>query len=90
MWEALAPVFGISVVALAVTTAVVLRGPLGKAIAERLAGRGAGHEDAHELEVLRTDLSDLRGQLSEVQERLDFAERLLTQQREAARLEGPA
>lgn len=33
---------------------------------------------SHEVEELRQDLQQVRGELAEVQERLDFAERLLT------------
>ncbi len=35
------------------------------------------------VDALRDDLDDTRGQLAEVQERLDFAERLLTAGRES-------
>jgi Tfp pilus assembly protein PilO len=47
--------------------------PIGKAIANRIRGQGEIHTDP---EVL-AELDDLRAQLSEVQERLDFAERML-------------
>jgi hypothetical protein len=47
--------------------------PIGKAIANRIRGAGEVHTDP---EVL-AELDDLRAQLSEVQERLDFAERML-------------
>ena len=87
MWEALAPVFGISIVALTATVAVVLRGPLGKAIAQRIAGRRDGEG---EVDRLRAELDQLRGVVGELEERLDFAERLLAQQREAGRLPGGA
>ena len=40
------------------------------------------------LEVLEAEVSNVRGQLSEIQERLDFAERLLAQGAEARRV-GP-
>ena len=39
--------------------------------------RGGDPELGLELDALREDLNDTRAQLSEVQERLDFAERLL-------------
>lgn len=41
----------------------------------RLEGLGGGSRE--ELEALRGDMDDLRRELSEVHERLDFAERLL-------------
>jgi hypothetical protein len=47
--------------------------PIGKAIANRIRGQGEIHTDPAVLE----ELDDLRAQLSEVQERLDFAERML-------------
>jgi len=48
--------------------------PIGKAIAERIRGRATSFDT--DPEVL-AEIDDLRAQLSEVQERLDFAERLL-------------
>jgi hypothetical protein len=41
-----------------------------------------------EITVLREEVGDLRRELSDVQERLDFAERLLSRTREAERLPG--
>ncbi len=40
--------------------------------------RGSDPELGPEVDALRDDLDDTRAQLSEVQERLDFAERVLT------------
>jgi hypothetical protein len=78
---------------LMVTTGVtlILRGPLGKALARRLEGRGAGPDDntVAELAELRERLQELeeqQGRIHELEERLDFAERLLAQQREQPRL----
>jgi Tfp pilus assembly protein PilO len=50
--------------------------PIGKAIAERIRGRRPEQETDPEI---LAELDDLRAQLSEVHERLDFAERLLPQ-----------
>lgn len=58
---------------------LVLRGPLGKALAERLAGRGRDDEQVREL---RAELDDVRAELTNVHERLDFAERLLAKSRD--------
>jgi hypothetical protein len=41
-----------------------------------------------EIAVLRDDVGDLRRELGDLQERMDFAERLLSQAREAERLPG--
>lgn len=51
---------------------------------------GAGGEQvahlAEQVDTLRGDLADTRADLAEVHERLDFAERLLTQARDEGRL----
>ncbi|HEX9894295.1 MAG TPA: hypothetical protein VGA78_10250 [Gemmatimonadales bacterium] len=67
----------------AVSAAVILRGPLGKAIARRLEGPAAGPGD----EVFG-ELDDLRNRVSELEERQDFTERLLTQARDGGHLAG--
>jgi hypothetical protein len=71
--------------------AVVLRGPLGKALAERiagrhLAGRGPDSEQTELLERTAAELDEVRHRLAELEERQDFAERLLARQ-DATRLE---
>jgi hypothetical protein len=63
----------------------VLRGPFGTAIAERIRG-SAGAAPSE----LVAEVDQLRGRLAEVEERLDFAERLLAQAREADQLLGGA
>jgi predicted nuclease with TOPRIM domain len=47
-------------------------------------------ETEAEITLLREEVGDLRRELSDVQERLDFAERLLSRTREAERLPGGA
>ena len=80
------PMIGILVpITLFISVAVVLilRGPVGKALAERIGGRSieasqeteALHAD---VDALRDDLNDTRAMVADMQERLDFAERLLT------------
>jgi ubiquinone biosynthesis protein UbiJ len=61
----------------------VLR-PVAAALAKRIAGehRRPGPEPG-EIEDLRADLDQVRRELGEMAERLDFAERLLAQQRNA-------
>lgn len=79
--------FAVSIVFLSVAAMFVLRGPLGRALAERIAGR---HQDQlAEDETLRLDLDHTKHRLAEVEERLDFAERLLTKQRDAERVAPP-
>ena len=61
--------------------------------ADRLLGRRASTRDLAEMveQVQRrlAELDDLRKRLDEVEERLDFAERLLAKQREGERLAPP-
>jgi hypothetical protein len=71
-----------------IAAVIVLRGPLGKALARRLEG-GPGSSPAALEEVtgpLVAHIDELRGRLAELEERVDFAERLLTQQRETHQL----
>jgi hypothetical protein len=73
-------------VILAIIVAVVavklFRGPLGQAIADRL--RGSAPPDSAVVE----ELEALKGRLAEVEERLDFAERVLAKTEQAERLPG--
>jgi hypothetical protein len=72
------------VVAVALTIGLVkiFRGPVGAAIAERIQhGAPPAGEPA-----LAAEVDQLRGRLAEVEERLDFAERLLARAREADQL----
>ena len=69
--------------------------PIGRAIARRI---GGGQADADETAALRDEVADLRGeldqvhnrlaQLDQVQERLDFAERVIAQGRDRGALPG--
>lgn len=63
--------------------------PLGRALAHRLAGTKSLPEDVaaiSEVEELRADVGAVRKQLEDVQERLDFVERLLAQARAKGQL----
>ena len=68
-------------------------GPIGMALGRRLSGRVHTHADG-ELEEMGTqgtaEMDDLRRRLAEVEERLDFAERLLTDGPPANQLRGGA
>jgi hypothetical protein len=59
--------------------AVVLRGPVGKALAARIHQGTLTQAEPHP-EVLE-ELYDMRGRMVELEERLDFTERLLARQR---------
>jgi hypothetical protein len=82
----IAPAIAMSILIISVAAVFVLRGPLGRAMADRIAGR---HRNAGEDEALRADLEETRQRLAEVEERLDFAERLLAKQRESDRIAPP-
>lgn len=58
----------------------IAQGPLGQAVAHRLRGRGSDSAElGGEVAELREQVDLLRRQLEETQERMDFAERLLSQ-----------
>jgi hypothetical protein len=72
----------------AIAAMKIFRSPLAEAFAERLAGRGgrgagADGETQHRVEALEA-------RVAELEERLDFAERLLARAKEQVRLPGGA
>ena len=69
-------------IVLAVMAVELFRGPLGNALADRL--RGSAPPDPGVLE----ELEAMKGRLAEVEERLDFAERMLAKSEQAERLPG--
>ncbi len=63
-------------------TAVKILSPITQAFARRIgAGSGSGDEVGHRVEELALEVEQLRSQLAETHERLDFTERLLAQHR---------
>jgi hypothetical protein len=73
-------VFGIVIVSIgAWTIARVLRGPLGEALSRRIGGTTAAVRDDEQLAAVH-------GRLAELEERMDFTERVLLQDREAGQL----
>ena len=65
----------------------VLR-PLAGALARRIGGEVPAPRDAAKDDAVLEELHQLRTEMAELAERMDFAERLLAQQREGARV-GP-
>jgi hypothetical protein len=61
--------------------------PIGRAIAERI--RGAIPEASHD-PAIYDELERMRGEMAELQERVDFTERLLAKSREQEQLPGGA
>ena len=73
------------------TSLGLLFGPIGIAIGRRLSGKASAAPSQAELDELHRRVDALESgqhRLAEVEERLDFAERLLASQREPERLEG--
>ena len=56
--------------------------PVGKAIGDRIRGKGLVVQDPEVIE----DLNQLRGEVAEMHERLDFAERLLAERNDAGQI----
>jgi hypothetical protein len=95
--DTIVPVFGM-ITGIVITGIVVwggvhvFRGPVGHAIARWFGGTGQAEPDPallEELDQLRGTVSRLEGHVGELEERLDFAERLLAQRPEPARLAEP-
>lgn len=68
-----------AMIAAAVVSAIALRGPVGRALAERIRGDelAAGGAAEEELHVLQTHLERMEDRVLELEERHDFTERLL-------------
>src|SRR2546430_11163974 len=96
-----APAVGMIGLALVIGATLVLRGPMGKALAEWI--RGWSKTDEHWLAVqaakhgavlgssgsVLTEADELNRRLAEVAERLDFTERLLPRERDPEPLAPP-
>jgi hypothetical protein len=67
-----------------VAAAVIFRGPVGHALARRLEG---GTPPQADQEAMLHALDEMRGRMAELEDRLDFAERLLAQSRQPDRLQ---
>ena len=78
------PPIALLIVIAALTAAVIILWPIMRALGRRLEGKGASHDPAlqQELEQLRAqvgDLDTLQHRVAELEERVDFTERLLAQ-----------
>lgn len=68
-------------------TWMIALSPVGKAYAEKL--RGQGGMSGESAEQLHQAMEDLRQEVTELSERVDFTERMLAQAREKGLLEPP-
>ncbi|MBP2647925.1 MAG: hypothetical protein H6Q77_1549 [Gemmatimonadetes bacterium] len=88
-WMVLPPqVIGLIGIAMVAGAALVLF-PIARAIARRLEGRGVSQELLQQVEELRDRVRDLEAsqhRVAELEERLDFTERLLAQRRDVEQL----
>jgi Tfp pilus assembly protein PilO len=76
----------IAIIAFVLGMAKILRGPVGDAMADRVRHGPRTRTDA----AVMADMDELKARLAEVEERLDFAERLLAAGREVDQLPGGA
>ena len=89
-----APVIATSIFFLSFASVLILRGPLGRALARRIEG-ASGQVDTHlfpvveELQGRVAELESRVERMHELEERLDFAERMLAQGREPVQLPIP-
>ena len=58
---------------------MIFRGPLGQAIATRISGQNHSEHPAEIAPEIYAELDELRARVGELEERVDFSERLLTQ-----------
>jgi len=70
------------------TLAALSFSPIGRAVADRIRGKTSGQPGMDA--AIMEELERLRQQVAELGERVDFAERLLTQSRESKALPGHA
>ena len=83
----LIPLFALTIPIVGIIAGSVLKLQKGKMELLRLQGQ-ADPGLLNELDELRHEVQQLRGELTEVQERLDFTERLLTNQHDRPQLPG--
>jgi len=97
-----APAVGVIGLAMVIGATLVLSGPVGKALGEWIRGWSRTHEQWMAMKAakhgvvlgadsdrLLAEVDELKRRLAEVEERLDFTERLLAKDRDPQRLAGP-
>ena len=71
-------------IALGVIGAVIFKGPVGKALGRRLEYGGPSEPSQEYL----AEMDDMRARVMELEERLDFTERMISKSREPERING--
>lgn len=92
-WEALPPPFVALIALAAIIAAAAVLVPLVRAFARRIEGRTPDADVMVEVRTLRervAALEESQGVVAELEERLDFAERMLTRQPAQRELQRPA
>jgi hypothetical protein len=88
----LAPAIVMMVISISIATVIILRGPVGKALGRRIEGGSPPDSDlvqrVEELETRLLAAEQVEARLAEVEERLDFTERLLAKERKVAQIHG--
>ena len=88
-WEGLPPQVVVLIFFAMVAGAVIILWPLMRALGRRLEGRGSDPAVRAEIDDLRSRMLDVEGQqvrIAELEERVDFAERMLAQSHERPRI----
>lgn len=67
----------------ALAAVAIFKGPLGQALATRISGRSPDSEPAEIAPEIYAELDELRARVGELEERVDFSERLLTAKKDA-------
>jgi len=70
---------------LTIGAVLIFRGPMGKAIGERIAGKQP-EVDRGETDALRVEIEEMRYRMIELEERVDFTERMLARHKSAGEL----
>jgi hypothetical protein len=86
-----APMVVMIVIALSIAAIIILRGPVGKAIARKLEGGSLPNEDLkrrlEDMEARLVQTEMMHNRVEELEERVDFTERVLSREKPRAQIE---
>ena len=90
--DAIAPMVVMLVLSVSIAVVFILRGPVGKALGRKIEGSGAGDPELEkrvdDLETRLLAAEQVENRLAEVEERLDFAERMLAREKKHPQIQG--